>query len=551
MAAKDPTRRTRSRGTDPTRLAGLVFLCSLSPLSYAGQFHYGLGRSGNLKARVPKPPQIRIGRINFAIDVKDGTAMAAAEAAVIAATQPPAPATYTPPDPTAPATQLQAALDQAFRNSFTIVQSNGEASLRVAITRYTPAESRIDALTQKTKAPVLNPDGTPQVDPQTGMPISVDKTIAVEQWSARGVLAVRVEVIDASGVLLEGFAPQSTVRGSQVISVDHQDRVDRTQIPTHDQIRDKLIAELVAQFVPRYCPAPTETDVPLAVDEELRPGNNLAKEGDFQAAVKSWQSAVMKKPDDENEADRVHNLGALYEAEGYDRLLRRADPAEVEKHLAKAAQQYKLALEKDPKEKNLTRAAERVAKAQKLVDAFKDLEQRRQRALTAKANPSAWPPGSPAVSNRLPNPNPAVDPVPTNPVVATTTPTQPPVEPYPPAPTNLVADADTQEALDNALKDPRPDSPAEDTSVNSCGSASVRPPPLPASSSNNSRPPDRLPTASPLCNPSACFFRKLVTGQRSSPNWASIATHSPPSRKTGRFLPMSVSRCERSRKTLA
>lgn len=364
-----------------------VFLTAWST-GEGGQFRYGLGRGDSLKVKIPAPPAIRIGRATLAIEVKDAAGSAAAINAMPQGQG-------TPADPTVPVSELQAALDQIFRESFTIVQSNGDALLRVAIVHYTPAESRQETVTQKSRAAAPpNPDGTAQIDPQTGRPLILERTISVEQWSARGQLSVRVEVVDSSGALIDGFAPQAVVRGSQVISVDGQDRVDRTQLPTSEQVRAKLVADLVAQFRPRYCPAAAETEIPLAVDDGLRAGNKLAKEGDYAAASKSWQDAALKK--EEDEGDRLHNVGTVYEAQGYGTLMKQADPALAGPYFERAAQQYRAAAEHDPKEKYLTRASERVRKAVALIASLKELEQKRQSVLAAKTNPSPWPPGAAA-----------------------------------------------------------------------------------------------------------------------------------------------------------
>ena len=453
--------------------------------TFAGQFRHGLGRGESINAKLPNLPAIRIGRASLAIDVKDATATAGQPGMGM-----PVPGATGPVDTTVPMTQLQAALDQVFRESFTLVQSNGDAFLRVAITHYTPAESRIDTLTQKTRAPAApNPDGTMQRD-QTGQPLMIDQLINVEQWVAKGQLAVRVEVVDSSGVLLDAFAPQSAVSATQVISVNGQDRVDRTQIPTLDQVKAKLIADLVKQFVPRYAPVAEVVEIPLAVDDELRPGNKLAKDGDFESAVKAWQSAAIKKP--ENEADKIYNLGAVYETEAYDRLLKQGAVDQIAPYLDRATKQYADAAAADPKEKYFTRASERVRKARLRLSRIADLEAVRQRALTAKANPSAWPPGSapampviaqpqappvvtqpvpvqPVPADPAPAPIPAPTPVPTPevvvanklmPAVPTPDPAPAPTPAAPPA-APPAADPALQEALDQVLNDPRPDSDQE------------------------------------------------------------------------------------------
>ena len=458
--------------------------------SFAGQFRHGLGRGDSINAKLPNLPAIRIGRASLAIDVKDATATSGQPGMGM-----PIPGATGPVDTTVPITQLQAALDQAFRESFTLVQSNGDAFLRVAITHYTPAESRIDPLTQKTRAPAApNPDGSVQRD-ETGQPRMIDQTINVEQWVAKGQLALRVEVVDSSGVLLDGFAPQSAVSATQVISVNGQDRVDRTQIPTLDQVKAKLIADLVKQFVPRYAPVAEVVEIPLAVDDELRPGNKLAKEGDFESAVKSWQSAALKKS--ENDADKIYNLGAVYETEAYDRLLKQGAVDQIAPYLDRATKQYADAAAADPKEKYFTRAAERVRKARLRLNRIADLEAVRQRALTAKVNPSPWPPGSAPTAPVMPVvPPPQAPPVVVQPVsvdpapipaptpVPVADPTPPPApaptpipdvvvvnklipaSPSPAAPTELPptppsADPALQEALEQVLNDPRPDSAQE------------------------------------------------------------------------------------------
>ncbi len=191
------------------RIIQIFVFVTVCLIGEGGQFRYGLGRGDVLKVKIPAPPAIRIGRITLAIEVKDAAGSAVPMNAM-------AQGQGAPTDPTVPVSELPAALDQIFRESFTIVQSNGDALLRVAIVHYTPAESRQETVTQKSRVSAPpNPDGTAQIDPQTGRPLVVERTIAVEQWSARGQLSVRVEVVDSSGALIDGFAPQAVVRGLQ------------------------------------------------------------------------------------------------------------------------------------------------------------------------------------------------------------------------------------------------------------------------------------------------------------------------------------------------
>jgi tetratricopeptide (TPR) repeat protein len=412
-----------------------VYLTVASAL-FAGQFRYGLGRGDSLKVKVPTAPGVRIGRASLAIEVKDSGI-------------PAVPAQGSTADPSVPLSQLQAALDQVFRESYMLLQSNAEASLRVVITHYTPAESRIDALTQKMRVPAPpNPDGTAVIDPQTGQALVIERAVAVEQWTARGQISARVEVVDSTGVLIDAFAPQATIRATQVISMDGQDRVDRTQLPTNDQVKAKLIADLVVQFVPRYCPPAVELEIPLAVDEALRAGNKQAQAGDYAAAAKMWQEAALK--DTADEGDRLHNIGTVYEAQGYGVLLKQGSPSDAEPYFAKAGKQYAAAAELDPKEKYLTRASDRVRKAMGLVQAIRDLEGKRQQSLAAKASPSGV---QQVVFTPSPSPAPATFTETPQPTASVFTPVQPAVAP--------AVDPVAEEAIQKALTDPRSDTGPE------------------------------------------------------------------------------------------
>lgn len=372
--------RIRNRFCSAAIAAGM--LAAPTNVCLAGQFKHGLGRGDSIKAQWPVPPLVRIGRQSIAIDVKDAVGPQVAVQQI---------GTTQPPDPTVPIAHLQAALDQAFGQCFTIVQSNGEALLRVAVVQYTPAEAVIQTVQQKVRRPVLNPDGTTVVDLQTGQPATAEHIIALEQWIARGRIAVRAEAVDSSGALIDGYATQASVAANQVVSVNGQDRLARTQLPGHAQVLAKLIADIAAQFQARYCPPADALDIPLAVDEELRPGNKLAKAGDFAAAAASWTAAQPTKP--ERESDRIHNLGAAFEAQAYGVLSKQTGLENVTQHLDRAAKHYADAVQLDPKEKYFTRAAERIGKAYRLVAELKSKEEIRRNTLAANRAPSPWPPG--------------------------------------------------------------------------------------------------------------------------------------------------------------
>jgi len=155
------------------------------------------------------PTQFSSAPSRWPIDVKGATGGAFGQAGV-ASTAPEASGAGSTAVRSVPVTQIQAALDQVFRESFNIVQANGEALLRVAVVHYTPADSAITQVEQKLRTLVT--------DPATGQQVTAERSIAVGQWVARGQIAVRAEVVDAAtGVLLDGFAPQTAVQATQEV----------------------------------------------------------------------------------------------------------------------------------------------------------------------------------------------------------------------------------------------------------------------------------------------------------------------------------------------
>lgn len=389
-----------------------TLLLAMSLPLQAGQFRHGVVQKEQLKATVPSAPQVLIGHRLLLIDVKDASGV------------------------NAPVTALQARLDQSFAGWFQLVQSSGETSLRVAVTHWVPAEAGPVILKQQVRVPINNPDGTPGIDPQTGGHASQVQEVAVESWVIRGEIALRVELVGGSGSLLDAHTARASIKSSVVISVNGQDRVDRTQLPTPDQALEKLVTDLAIQIQTRYCPPPRIIEIPLAVGEELRKGNKLAREGRFADAVRSWEAAAEAKRN--AQADRLHNLGALEEAQAYSLLMGQEDYSKVDASLQGAAERYAAARDLDPREKYFERAALRIRDARTLVDRLKVLAASRDRALRTKTQPSGWPPGTAAAVALIA-----------------------PAEVLAVAQPSSADDSLAQDAVKQALNDPRPDSEAE------------------------------------------------------------------------------------------
>jgi len=108
------------------------------------------------------------------------------------------------------ANALRGALEQAFRNPYTVVPANGDAALRVAITQYFPPRSNLLRSVQDRGAPVIR-GGAVVVDGVTGQPVLQVRRVQVEHWIGRGALSVRAELVEtATGVMLDSFTAASS-----------------------------------------------------------------------------------------------------------------------------------------------------------------------------------------------------------------------------------------------------------------------------------------------------------------------------------------------------
>lgn len=163
------------------------------------------------------------------------------------------------------------------------------------------------------------------------------RDVPVSYRVATGQISARVEVV-ADG----------TPRSSDV-SESYQNVKTEGKIPdemlSDGALRAFLIDGMAAKATWAVAFSPEPVEVLLAVDDPLKPGNELAKNGRWTDALAAWTDQRLKG---DKEAARQHNMGVAYEALAY------GTPVGTPEHhdnLEKARECYRKAREMDDGEK--------------------------------------------------------------------------------------------------------------------------------------------------------------------------------------------------------
>jgi tetratricopeptide (TPR) repeat protein len=120
-------------------------------------------------------------------------------------------------------------------------------------------------------------------------------------------------------------------------------------------LRDWLVDEASARAVAEVVLHPEPVEALLAVNGELKEGNQLAQQGRFKEALEAWNRRSFKG---DTEAARLHNVGVAYEALAYG--IPAWDPEHAQL-LQSARDHYERARRLDPDEKYFAPPLERVA----------------------------------------------------------------------------------------------------------------------------------------------------------------------------------------------
>lgn len=315
----------------------------------AGDFSRSFGRGDVVKFVTPKLPVFYTGAKRVAVLVDDAP-------------------------PGFPVQQLSAAIEQRLSTDFSITPSSPDLTFRIRVFFEVPKaeiSSRNETVKVQTGTrPAVDANGNPRTNAagqQLAEPVYENKDLPVELWQGSGRLSLQVEVFGPEPRAIDGFSPSHSFSKRIVVAADGVAQVDRSQLPNETQITDALIQTVAEPFLARYCRQKETLEVRLAVDEELRQGNELAKVGQWPKAVELWLATEPKK----FPGDRLHNIGTAYESTFYELYWRDEPAAKLELVLAQARKYHDDAIVRDPKEKQHRTAQDRLALAQSLVQRMK------------------------------------------------------------------------------------------------------------------------------------------------------------------------------------
>ncbi len=161
---------------------------------------------------------------------------------------------------------------------------------------------------------------------------------------------------------------------------------------SEDSLERLLVEQAAARAVAAVCFSPEPVQAMLAVDGELKTGNQLAQTGQFEPALSEWSRRTFKG---DTEAARLHNVGVAHEALAYKLPV---DSPDHRQHLEQAAESYRRARRLDPDEKYFAEPLQRVEASMVYARAAADLMAERDRWAardTAGPRPAMREPAAP------------------------------------------------------------------------------------------------------------------------------------------------------------
>ena len=179
-----------------------------------------------------------------------------------------------------------------------------------------------------------------------------NRDVPVTYLISSGHLAMEVKAKDATSLLMSqmverSYRQESAIAGPPKCGGEAYN-LQRGQLQDPSAILGQLGDEVVSDTVALAAGYDEPRDVLLAVDDELKPGNNQAQAGAWSEALETWTHAAMHSAP--GEAARQYNLGVAHEAMGA-AAMHNGALDEATSHFAQAQECYSTALKTDPNEK--------------------------------------------------------------------------------------------------------------------------------------------------------------------------------------------------------
>ncbi|MBZ5524303.1 MAG: DUF6340 family protein [Acidobacteriia bacterium] len=324
----------------------LVFVVALGAQpGFAGKFNSFSGPC-KIEVSVPEPPVAYIGKKTARIEI-------------------------TNPYPDITADQLRTLIGQALAPDIAVTDSSPEALFKVNVITIERPTSKQYTLSERFhvkvgERPLYNKDGTRKTF--LGTPVNEDvyedRVLPVQYWEANGVISMSVDVKSATGATLDAFTPQANFNEKIKLSIGNESTPEAGHIPDERQMVHDMVNQIAGQVRHRYASSQRRDTVMLAIDDELKAGNAMAKAGKWDEALKQWESVRMKK----NESDRVFNMAVANEMLAYSTYTSTQDMQAAFPLFSKAMELYGQALQADPGEKYIQHAQSRIMRAKTSMD---------------------------------------------------------------------------------------------------------------------------------------------------------------------------------------
>jgi len=269
------------------------------------------------------------------------------------------------------ARQLSLSIEKELTGAFSVLSSGAEGRLSVSVLEFGAPATRVYSVMESRILP-SNPG-------QSILAAIVPQKVPVTYWEAQGLITLKTVLKDRMGAIVDEAIVRAPFQMKRETAVNNVTTVDQNALPKSDVIMSDLLLEGARRVRQRYAIGLESIRLKLAVDDELLPGNHLAMEGNWEGALRAWESVSMKS----NPGDRQFNLALANYALAFQAF---ADSQNANAAAAKLAEGSRLLAEAehtDPKESYFKEAESRLAAAKiemdKAVQQSKALEIERER----------------------------------------------------------------------------------------------------------------------------------------------------------------------------